>query len=94
MKAIERQYLGKISAMGCICCELIGYPESPAEIHHPRAGAGMGRKSSNFDAIPLCSAHHRGTSGLSIPSIHASKNDFIKAFGTEDELLEKVLAKL
>ncbi len=48
----------------------------------------MARRSSHFDALPLCPPHHRGTMGLSVPSIHGSKNAFIEAFGTEAELLE------
>jgi hypothetical protein len=84
----ERMHLGRLSSFGCICCHLLGFPEAPCEIHHIRAGTGMGRKSSHFDALPLCPAHHRGTAGLSVPSIHGSKNAFIEAFGTEAELLE------
>lgn len=48
----------------------------------------MGKRASHYDAIGLCPAHHRGTAGLSVPSIHGSKNAFIEAFGTESELLE------
>ena len=48
----------------------------------------MSQRSSHFRAIPLCCMHHRGTAGLSVPSIHGSKNAFIEAFGTEAELLD------
>ena len=65
----------------------MGHPETPCEIHHPRAGTGMGRKASHYDAIGLCPAHHRGTAGLKVPSIHGSKNAFIRMFGTEQSLL-------
>lgn len=89
MKAAEKKHLSKVAAFGCIACYKQGTPGTPAEIHHPRAGAaGMGKKASHFDAIALCPPHHRGTAGLSIPSIHASKNAFIEAFGTEAELLQ------
>lgn len=85
----ERQHLNKVAAFGCIACYKQDTPGTPGEIHHPRAGsAGMGKKASHYDAICLCPAHHRGTAGLSVPSIHASKNAFIEAFGTEAELLE------
>lgn len=84
----ERMHLDKISSFGCICCHLLGFPDSPGEIHHPRAGTGMGQKASHYDAICLCPPHHRGTAGLSVPSIHGSKNRFIETFGTEAELLE------
>lgn len=89
MNAAEKKHLNKVAAFGCIACYLQETPGTPGEIHHPRAGsAGMGKKASHYDAICLCPPHHRGTAGLSIPSIHASKNRFIAEFGTEAELLE------
>lgn len=88
MTKTERQHLNKVAALGCIACYQQGTPGTPAEIHHPRAGTGMGKRASHYDAIPLCAMHHRGTAGLSVPSIHGSKNAFIEAFGTEAELLE------
>lgn len=88
MNTKERHHLGKISAFGCIACYVQGTPGTPCEIHHPRAGTGIGQKASHFDAIGLCPQHHRGTAGLSVPSIHGSKNAFIEQFGTEAELLE------
>lgn len=42
----------------------MGFPGTPAEIHHKRAGTGAGRRSSNWETIPLCPEHHRGTTGL------------------------------
>jgi hypothetical protein len=37
------------------------WPESNAsDAHHPRTGAGAGRKNSDFDCIALCKAHHQG----------------------------------
>ena len=88
MTKAEKDHLNKVAALGCIACYLQGTPGSWAEIHHPRAGTGAGRRASHFDAIPLCHIHHRGTAGLSVPSIHGSKNAFIERFGTEAELLE------
>lgn len=88
MTKTERQHLNKVAELGCIACYLQGTPGTWAEIHHPRAGTGLGKRASHFDAIPLCPIHHRGTAGLSVPSIHGSKNAFIETFGTEAELLE------
>lgn len=88
MNKTERLHMNKLAAIGCIACYKQGTPGTPAEIHHPRAGTGAGIRASNFDAIPLCPMHHRGTAGLSVPSIHGSKNAFIETFGTEAELLE------
>jgi hypothetical protein len=88
MTKAEKNHLNKVAALGCIACYQQGTPGTPAEIHHPRAGTGIGRRASHFDAIGLCHMHHRGTAGLSVPSIHGSKNAFIETFGTEAELLE------
>ena len=88
MTKAEKLHLNKVAALGCIACYVQGTPGTSAEIHHPRAGTGMGRRASHYDAIGLCPMHHRGTAGLSVPSIHGSKNAFIEAFGTEAELLE------
>ena len=92
MTKAEKEHLSKVAAFGCIACYLQGTPGTPAEIHHPRAGAGMGKRASHFDAIPLCPVHHRGTAGLAHPSIHGSKRAFIERFGTELELLSKLRA--
>lgn len=88
MNKAEKNHLNKVAELGCIACFKQGTPGTWAEIHHPRAGAGAGRRASHFDALPLCPPHHRGTAGLSVPSIHGSKNSFIETFGTEAELLE------
>lgn len=60
----ERKYLSQVAELGCAVCRRIGYEGTPAEIHHPRAGVGMGRRSSNSAAIPLCPEHHRGKTGV------------------------------
>jgi hypothetical protein len=90
MKAVERMHLGKVAAIGCIACLKAGNEGTPAEIHHIRHGMGMGQRNNHFRTIPLCHAHHRGTLGLKVPSIHGSRDAFIKTFGTELELLQMV----
>jgi uncharacterized protein YbbK (DUF523 family) len=87
MTAAERRHYSRLAVLGCIACRQLGYL-SAAEIHHIRAGTGMGKKSR--DAIPLCPAHHRGLDHPRTPSIHLDKRKFIEAFGTEAELLETV----
>ena len=86
----ERQHISKVVALGCIACRILGYNDTPAECHHIRTGIGKGQRASHYDTLPLCPAHHRGTAGLKVPSIHGSKNAFVQTFGTEFELLQKV----
>lgn len=86
----EKAHLSKVAALGCIACFIQGTPGTPAEIHHPRAGSGMGQRASHYDGIPLCPAHHRGTMHPKVTSIHLARIDFIDQFGTEQELLKQV----
>ena len=72
-------YLYKVASLGCILCG------RPAEIHHLRSGVGMGQRSSDDRAIPLCPEHHRlGGRGT---AIHAGIKSFAANHGTEEELL-------
>jgi hypothetical protein len=82
MKAAEKTHLSKVAELGCIICR------SPAEIHHIRAGMGIGQRNSNFHVLPLCPSHHR-TGGHGV-AIHAGQKTFEAKYGTEHELLEKV----
>jgi hypothetical protein len=68
-------------------CRRIGYEGTPAEIHHPRRGTGLGQRASHYDAVPLCPEHHRGNSG-----IHGlGTKGFPKKWGfTEADLLDDV----
>jgi hypothetical protein len=65
----------------------MGYEGTPAEIHHPRRGTGLGQRASHYDAIPLCPEHHRGNTG-----IHGlGTKGFPKKWGfTEADLLDEV----
>ena len=83
----ERRYLSRVAELGCLVCRRMGYPDTPAEIHHKRAGTGAGRRSSHFDAMPLCPEHHRGKTG-----IHGlGTKGFPKHWGyNEDDLLQDV----
>lgn len=92
--AAERRHLSRVAELGCIACELAGFPDTPAEIHHLRAGNGLGERSGHDRAIALCPAHHRGTQHPQVPSIHLARRAFIAQFGTEEELLEIVRRKL
>lgn len=84
----ERDHMGKVAALGCIACLNIGYPGSPAAVHHILTGAGMGQRSSHYDTIPLCGTHHQ-TGGPGV-AIHAGVKTWEGTYGTELELLEQV----
>lgn len=79
--------LDKLVKLGCIVCKLKFGVYSPPEIHHLRAGMGMGMRNDDDHAIPLCMYHHRlGGYGV---AIHAGQKFFESNYGTEEELLEE-----
>lgn len=84
----EREHMTKVGRLGCIVCRNLRLGPTPAELHHPRHGAGMGRKASHMDVIPICPKHHR-TGGYGI-AFHAGKQAWEAAFGTEADLLAQV----
>jgi hypothetical protein len=83
----ERKHMSRVAELGCAVCKRMGYEGTPAELHHPRGGVGMGQRSSHMDVLPLCVEHHRGKTG-----VHGlGTKGFPKHWGfTELELLEEV----
>jgi len=83
----EKKHMSRVADLGCSVCRRMGYPGTPAELHHPRAGVGMGKRASNMDVIPLCPEHHRGKTG-----VHGlGTKGFPKHWGfTEQDLLADV----
>ena len=86
----EREHMSKVAELGCIACYTLGYPDTPAEIHHPRQFVGMGQRSSHYDVIPLCPFHHR----TGQEAVHVSPAKFQAKFGSEDFLLNLVRVML
>ena len=83
----ERKHMGRVAELGCAVCRRMGYPGTPAEIHHRRAGMGLGRRASHMDVIPLCPEHHRGATGLH----RLGTRGFSKHWGYDEvDLLEDV----
>jgi hypothetical protein len=69
----------------------MGYPGTPAEIHHKRAGRGLSNRAGHMEVIPLCPEHHRGATGL-----HGlGTKGFKKHWGfDENDLLAETLSLL
>jgi hypothetical protein len=86
----ERKHMGKVAELGCSVCRRMGYPGTPAEIHHRRAGKGLSNRSSHMEVIPLCPEHHRGATGL-----HGlGTKGFAKHWGYDEDDLLKDVAEL
>lgn len=90
MKKAEKQHRNRVAALGCVVCLNQGNPDTPAELHHIRAGQGMSQRANEFEVIPLCPFHHRhGGHGN---AVHAGRATWEAINGTEQELLVQVLA--
>jgi hypothetical protein len=88
----ERKHMSRVAELGCAVCWRIHGPHEPGpvELHHPRTGVGMAKRSSHMDVLPLCVNHHRGNMG-----IHGmGRKAFEAHYGfTEMDLLDDVRKK-
>ncbi len=88
----EKEWMRKVSELGCYACDISTGYWTIAEVHHIRnrgkglGNVGIGNRSSHFETIPLCSHHHR----TGKDSIHLGKKLFIQKYGTEQEILKQV----
>ena len=82
----EKAHMDKVAALGCLICKC-----PLVELHHPHYG--MGKRSSNYDVIPLCLAHHRsGRFGYCIHN--GAKTTQINWGMSERQMVEEVKALL
>lgn len=58
----EKNYLDRVSSLGCYLCRHLGYGDTPAQVHHLREGQGMAQRANHFLTIPLCDTHHANSS--------------------------------
>ena len=75
----------KLVNLGCICCQKMGFLDSPTEIHHINEGR-IGKRADFNKTIPLCVFHHR----LGKESYHYSPKKFDAKWGTQKEILTLV----
>ena len=82
----ERAWMDAITRFGCLPCYLMGYPGTPAAVHHITRG---GRRISHYHTIPLCDpGHHKNPQkGSEKVAVHPNKARFVAEYGTELELL-------
>lgn len=87
--AAEREHMGKVAALGCVVCRLLGDGPTPAQVHHCREDQGGGQRGGNFCTIPLCPDHHTGPTG-----IHGDKSVMRLLKVTEMDLLDLTIGDL
>lgn len=74
-------WLNKVARLGCIACRLLGYVDTPAQIHHIREG----RVARNDHLVlPLCDPHHAGERPH-VPSMHKNKAELMRRLGYQSE---------
>lgn len=88
----ERAWMDAIVEHGCICCVLDGHAPRPTAVHHILRG---GQRIGHLHTIPLCDpGHHQGGQPLGLESRHPNKARFEARYGTEDQLLAMMRARL
>ena len=75
-------YMGKVKALPCCVC---GAPP-PSIAHHCIHGRYGTRKASDFDVIPLCSAHHDYPQP---DAIHSGKENWACKYGPDYTYIEQ-----
>lgn len=81
--------MARVAAVGCIVCRQLGYPGTPAHVHHLKEECGASQRQSDFLTIPLCPQHH--TEGGPGVAYHADFRAFERMYGTELDLLAATL---
>ena len=80
-----------ISSMDCAACSRLGFATgSPVEVHHKNS-KGMGVRSGDDKAIPLCYLHHRGE--LGVHHMGTRRWELENKF-TEEELLHDTIRRI
>ena len=90
--SVEKEWLNKITELGCIVCLEFEDTYSPACPHHMD---GKTKPEAHMRTIPLCGLHHQGGEDNALyTSRHPYKARFEQRYGTEEELLEKTRQRL
>lgn len=87
--AKERDYMGRVAALGCVVCRLLGLGPTPAQVHHVHAGVGKAQRAGNFCTVPLCEPHHTGPRG-----VHGDKGCLRQLNMSELDLLDVTIGEL
>ena len=91
MTKAEREYMGRVAALGCYLCRHLGHGPTPAQVHHLREGQGMAQRASNYLVVPLCDAPHANSSP---DGIHGQRRAWKLAQVDEMDALANTLEQL
>jgi hypothetical protein len=85
----EREWMGRVAALGCVVCRLMGFGPTPAQVHHTREGQGGAQRAGNYLTLPLCPDHHTGPTG-----VHGDKSCLRLLKVTELDLLDLTISEV
>lgn len=89
----EIEYHARVAELGCHLA-VTGMCGGRLEIHH-KTGAGMARRASHYDVIPLCFNHHSAQTPLPFGhAVHKGTRSFEQRYGSQDDMIKMVQALL
>ena len=90
------RYMDLAASLGCLPCLMDGIDGTPAQLHHPRAEAGLSERGDDMAVTPLCVRHHLTGGvypwGQPFPGIHQDTTAFRARYG-EDWLLSEITSR-
>ena len=89
----EKALWDSMAALGCIACREDGRMTKEVSIHHLD---GRTKPDCHKRVLPLCAGHHQDGTGedKALIAVHPYKGKFEARYGTQEELLEKVMYRL
>jgi hypothetical protein len=89
----EKAHMSLVGKLPCIACEKDGYYNDYVSLHHVD---GRTKPGAHFKVLPLCAQHHQhdSTDPMGRVGIHPYKAGFEYIYGTSEQLLEEVSAKI
>ena len=76
------EYMGRVKMLPCVICSA----PPPSDAHHVFCGRFGSSKTSDFDVIPLCKAHHQDGP----EAIHESKLRWVAKHGPDYLYIKRV----
>jgi hypothetical protein len=83
----DKEWLEKITQLGCICCINEFNVFTPASPHHIE---GRTKEGCHLKTIPLCRQHHQ-TGGNGIAFHATGKKKWNEKYSSEYELLKQII---
>lgn len=88
----EKEYMGAVAQLPCSVND--ANCGGKIDVHH-KTGAGMAKRASHFEVMPLCFNHHSAQTPLPFGhAVHKGTKTFEKLYGTQDDMIRRTKEKL